>query len=150
MSPKRRIKTKIGELLLQKGVINKKQLDDALNLQHTKFRGKLLGQILIETGATSEIEIYSVLATQLGYPYINVNNYIINDEVLSLVPQQMAESLSILPLDRIDDVFIVAMVSPLEEDNIKKIEKLTGLKVKTFVTTVSEFKSAIIKNYGRK
>ncbi len=57
MSPKRRIKTKIGELLLQKGVIDKKQLEDALNLQHTKFRGKLLGQILIETGATNEIEI---------------------------------------------------------------------------------------------
>ncbi len=150
MSLKRRIKTKIGELLLQKGVIDKKQLEDALNLQHTNFRGKLLGQILVESGATTEIEIYSVLATQFGYPYIKVDSCAIDDVVLSLVPQKTAESLSLLPLDRIDDILTIAMVNPLDEESIKKIEKLTGLKVKTFVTTVSEFKSAIMKNYGRK
>ncbi len=148
MCPKRRIKTKIGELLLEKGAITRQQLEEALSLQWTKYKGKLLGQILVEQGYVNEEEIYSALATQLGYPYIKIANCLIGQEVLTLIPRKTVEHFNIMPIDRIGNILTVAMINPLEEAPLEEIERFTGLKVKIFVTTHSELKEALVKNYG--
>ena len=146
--PKRRLKTKLGELLLEKGVITKEQLEEALSLQRGRCKGKALGQILSESGFVGEEEIYGALAMQLGYPYIKIRNCSIDKEVLSLIPQDAAEKLSVLPIDKIGNILTVAMLNPLEEESLKDIEETLGLKIKIFVTTPSEFKKAITENYG--
>lgn len=148
MSGKRRIKTKLGELLLEKGAITQAQLEEALALQRTKFKGKFLGQVLSELGYCSEEDIYSALAMQLGYPYIKISNCVIDDGVLSLVPKEMAEKLNILPIDKIGSILTVAMLNPLEDGSLEAIAAKTGLKVKIFVTIPSELRRAMTENYG--
>ena len=119
-----------------------------MHLQRTKHRGKLLGQILIESGITSEEEIYSSLATQQGYPYIKISNYTIASEVLKLVPRKMAEKRNIMPLDKIGNILTVVMFNPLDRETSQKLAEITGLNVKTFVTTLAELKETIVQNYG--
>lgn len=149
MPAKKRIKVKIGELLLGKNAITNKQLEEALNLQRTTHKGKPLGQILVELGHVSEEEIYSILAIQLGYPYIKISNCKIDEEVLSLIPREIAENSNVLPIDRIGNILTVAMSNPLEPTAVlEEIEKSTGLKGKIFVTTSGELREAVLKNYG--
>lgn len=148
--PKIKIKTKIGELLLEKGIITLQQLEDALELQRTKYKGEMLGEVLLHQGFISEEDIYSTLATQLGHPYIKISNCLIIPEVLQLITRKQAEEYNILPIDRIGNVFTIAMVNPLEDAVLTEIEKNTGYKVKAFVATLSELKNAIIKNYSKK
>ena len=74
MAVARKIKAKIGELLIEKGTINREQLEEALTLQRATHKNKLLGQIFVEMGAASEEDIYSAVAAQFGYPYIKITN----------------------------------------------------------------------------
>jgi type IV pilus assembly protein PilB len=149
MSPRRKIKAELGELLIENKILRPEELEEALNLQHTeKYRGKRIGEILVELGYVKEEELYSALATQLGYPYIKISNCKIDSDVLNMVPKKMAENLNVMPIDKIGYILTLAMLNPLEEEAIEKIEKITGLKVKIFVTTLSELKEAQLVNYG--
>ncbi|PIQ89417.1 MAG: hypothetical protein COV72_03155 [Candidatus Omnitrophica bacterium CG11_big_fil_rev_8_21_14_0_20_42_13] len=148
MAVARKIKAKIGELLIEKGTINREQLEEALTLQRATHKNKLLGQIFVEMGAASEEDIYSAVAAQFGYPYIKITNYSIDQQVLNFIPKEKAQSLGVMPIDKIGNILTVAMVNPLEEKIVENLEKETGLSVKVFVSSFSELKEAVLKNYG--
>lgn len=150
MSPIRRVKTKIGELLLQKGLITSGQLQEALALQHGKEKGKPLGQILVELGYIGKEQLCIFLAVQGGYPYIDVNQCMIKPEVLSLVPAALVKKYQVLPIDKIQDVLTLAMVNPLDIVTIGQIQKLTNSTVKVFLTTPVELEEMILRYYSKK
>lgn len=144
-----RVKAKIGELLLKKGLIKQEQLQEALSLQASKDKGKPLGQILVELGYVDKEELFGFLAVQKGCPYININNYRIEPTVLSLIPEAMVRKYKVLPIDKIQDVFTIAMVNPLDIMAIDQIQKLTDTNVKVFLTTPLELKEAILRYYDK-
>ncbi len=150
MSPIRRVKTKIGELLLQKGLITQGQLQEALALQHGKEKGKPLGQILVELCSIGKEQLCIFLAVQGGYPYIDINQCIIKPEVLSLVPAALVKKYQVFPIDKIQDVLTLAMVNPLDIVTIDQIQKLTNSTVKVFLTTPVELEEMILRYYPKK
>jgi len=150
MSPVRIIKTKIGELLLQRSLITNEQLQEALSLQHSRLKGKPLGQILIESGFINKDDLYHVLAIQKGYPYINIKQCNIEPYVLSLIPEDMVKRYQVCPIDKIEEILTVAMVNPLDELALSDIKKFTKKNIKIFLTTFLELKEATLKYYGRK
>ena len=84
MSPIRKITSKpMGELLLERGKINKKQLNKALETQRDK--GGLIGEILVGLGYASEEDIAQALTAQYGFPFLPLENYDIDQEVLKLL-----------------------------------------------------------------
>ena len=149
MSPLRRTKTKIGELLLQKGLITSEQLQEALTLQHGQEKEKPLGQILIERGYISVDELFPVLAVQYGYPYISLKHCVIDTELLSLIHKTLIEKYKLLPVDKFQDILTVAMVNPLDKPTIEEIQKLTKSNVIVFLTTPLEFKEMFSRYYGQ-
>jgi type IV pilus assembly protein PilB len=155
MSPVRRTKKKIGELLLLKGLITREQLQQALLQQAILFKStqrqdKLLGQILIELGYVSEEEFSGILALQCGYPYIDIDQCKIEPAVLALIPENMAKKYGIFPIDKIQDIFTVAMVHPLDKLAIEQIKKFTKSDVRIFLTTSLELENMVLKYYGPK
>lgn len=150
MSPIRRVKTKIGELLLQKGLITSEQLQEALALQHGKEKGKPLGRILVELGYIGKEQLCIFLAVQGGYPYIDISQCMIKPEVLSLVPEAIVKKYQVLPIDKIQDVLTLAMVNPLDIATIDQIQKLTNSTVKVFLTTPVELEEMILRYYSKK
>ncbi len=150
MSPLRRTKIKIGELLLQGGVINPEQLQEALFLQQNQSKDKLLGQILIELGYVSKEQLWLILAIQSGYPYISLSSCIIETEVLSLIPKAWAEKYQAFPIDKIQDILTLAMVNPLDKLALEQIQKLTKYNVMVFLTTPLELTEMISRYYVRK
>ncbi len=149
MSPLRRTKVKIGQLLLEKGLITEEQLQHALSLQRKEGQDKKLGQIFLELGYVDKDELFLSLAIQCGYPYIDINHCLIEPEVLSLLPRAMAEKYQVLPIDKIQDILTVAMVNPLDKLAIAEIQKFTQCNVKVFLTTPLELKEIISKYYKK-
>lgn len=149
MSPIRRLKAKVGELLLQRGLITSEQLQQALSLQRHREKDKPLGQILIELGYIDRDELYTALAIQSGYPYINIEHCIIRPEVLLLIPETVVKKYQVFPIDKIQNVITVAMVNPLDETAINQIQKLTNTKVKVFLTTPIELREMISRYYSK-
>jgi type IV pilus assembly protein PilB len=149
MSGVKRVVTKqLGELLVERGVINEEQLSKALKVQ--KERGGLIGQVLVMLGYTKEEEIAQALTVQYGFPYLPLECYEINVEAMKLIPQNVAEQYNLIAIDRIGDLLTIAMSNPLNIQAVEDIEMLVKCKVQVFVSTMTDINNAMKKYYGKK
>ncbi len=148
MSPSKRVITKqLGELLIERGVITKEQLEKALATQ--KEEGGLIGQILVKLGFTTEEEIAQALTAQFGFPYLPLKNYEIGKEVIQLVPENVARQYCLIPVDRIGNALTIAMSNPLNVQAQEDIELITKCKVQVFVSTMTDITQAIDRCYEK-
>ena len=145
---KRVITKRIGEILLERGIITHAQLEKALTYQ--KEHGGLLGQILVELKFVAEEEIALALTAQYGFPYLPLANYEIDDGVTQLIPEQVARQYCLIPIDRVGNALTVAMVDPSNIQAIEDIEILTHCVVQTFVSTPSDIQRALERYYHHK
>ena len=149
MSMGRRIITKrIGEILMERGVINAKQLEEALSIQHEQ--GGLLGQILVKIGAVTEQEVALALTAQYGFPYLPLDSYEIDVEVVKSIPEHVSRQYCLIPIDKIGNAMTVAMSDPSNMQAIEDIEMLTNCVVQAFVSTPSDIQKTLDRYYGNK
>ena len=138
---------KIGDLLVEKGIISYGQLQEALKLQ--KKESGLLGTILVRLGHASEVEIAQVITVQYGLPYLPLSSYELDGEIIKLIPRDIAKKFCLIAVDRMGDTLTIAMANPLDPSAIEEIEKLTGLKIQVFISTMTDIVNAIEKYYGK-
>lgn len=140
-------KRRIGELLLEAGIITRQQLEEALQIQ--KKTGKKIGEVLIEKGYVTEDEILEVLEFQLGIPHVKLEQYNIDPEVMNLVSESIARRHTLLPIQLKDDKLIVAMADPLNIFAIEDVSIYSGKNVQPVIAKSSDIKRAIEKYYGK-
>jgi hypothetical protein len=138
-------KVLLGEILIQRKRITREQLEGALQIQ--KQKGGFIGEILVDLGALDERDIVVALVIQCGLPYIAVNKYAIDPQIVRLIPQEVAQKEKVIALDRIGEILSVVMVNPLTDDKKNYLETLTKCRVATFISTKSEVEEAIARNY---
>ncbi|MHB8154971.1 MAG: GspE/PulE/PilB domain-containing protein [Candidatus Omnitrophota bacterium] len=145
----RRINNKpLGDLLLDRGIINQSQLDQGLDLQRVK--GGLIGEILVELGFVKEDDIAQALTAQYGFPYLPLGNYDVDLDITSIIPGRVARQYLLVPIDKIGNNLTLAMSNHLNIQAIEDVELLSGCSVQTFVSTSSDIKRAIEKYYKDK
>lgn len=142
------INKQLGELLVERGIINQRQLDKALAVQQEK--GGLIGEILVELGFAKEEDIAQSLTAQYGFPYLPLSNYDINAEITGIIPGRVARQYLLIPIDKIANNLTIAMSNPLNIQAVEDVELLSGCSVQTFVSTSSDIKRAIEKYYKDK
>jgi len=148
MPIRRIINKQLGELLIERGIITKVQLDKALLIQREK--GGLIGEILVALGFTREEDIAQALTAQYGFPYLPLSNYDINPDVVSIIPSRVARQYLLIPIDKIGNTITIAMSNPLNIQAVEDVELLSGCSIQTFVSTSSDIKKAIEKYYKGK
>ena len=142
---KRIITKRIGEVLLERGVITAKELEKAV--AHQKEHGGLMGQVLIQLGAVTEEEIALALTAQYGFPYLPLDNYEIDGGLTALIPEETARQYCLIPVDRIGNALTLAMADPSNLQAVEAVELMTKCVVQTFVSTPSDILKAIEKHY---
>ncbi|TRZ96368.1 hypothetical protein D4R78_00030 [bacterium] len=145
---RRIINKQLGDLLIERNILNQRQLDKALAVQ--KEKGGLIGEILVELGFAKEEDIAQALTAQFGFPYLPLSNYDINPEIINIVPGRVAQQYLLVPIDKIGNNLSLAMSNPLNVQAIEDIELLSGCSIQTFVSTSSDIKKAIEKYYKDK
>ncbi len=138
-------KVLLGEILIQRKKITREQLDAALQTQ--KQKGGFIGEILVGFGLLDERDIVVALVVQCGLPYIAVNKYAIDRQIVNLIPKEVAQKEGVIALDRIGEILSVVMVNPLTEEKKNYLETLTQCRIATFISTKSEIEEAIARNY---
>ncbi len=145
-----RQKKRIGDLLVDAGVITQEKLEAALELQ--KERKQKLGILLIEEGYVTEQQIAYTLHTQMGYDIVELGKYNISTDILKLVPDvALLKRANAIPFefDPFDSQYLrVAMSDPLDIFAIDDIQMVTGMQVSPVIATQSDIMSAIDKYYG--
>lgn len=136
----------LGELLVERHVINQEQLEKALHLQQRGNR--FLGQILIGMGWGSEQEIYNALAEVLGVSFVRVNDVSIKQEIVRLVPELLAVTRDILPFDIQNKTLYLAMANPRDIDAIRIVEFITSRHVKPLIAPPSQLQNTIKALYN--
>src|SRR6266849_2217794 len=132
---------RLGELLLDGGVIGETQLTEALEEQ--KRTGKRLAQIFIERGLMAKGEAGRWLALQQGYEYVNLTSEPIDVNIAQLLPEPFVRRLMALPIRQEGKDLIVAMADPSDILAIDEVARATGLRVQTVFTTETDLEWAI-------
>ena len=120
---------RIGELLLEKKLIDQATLDKAIELQNKT--GEQLGQILISMGAVVEEDLLTALSEQLEVPYINLLFYNIDPALVSLLPEIHARQYNAIALEAVGDSILIGMVDPVDINAVDAIAKIVKKSIKT-------------------
>ena len=139
------INKQLGEILVERGLITRPQLEQALKVQ--KEQNILFGEALIDLKYTTEEIIVQALTAQYGFPYLPLANYEIAPEVLSVVPLNLCKQHCLIPIDKIGKSLTLAMANPLNLVALEDVELVTNCMVQAFVSTATDIKSAIKRYY---
>jgi len=137
---------KLGDMLLQAGLITKDQLDKALAEQKTT--GDKLGACLIKMKFITEEATTDFLGKQFKVPTINLSNTQIDPLVLKLIPADVAQKCQVIPVARVGRTLQVAMSNPADVFTLENIQFLTGMEVKPLVCADTAIARAMEKLYA--
>ena len=84
-----KIRKKLGEILIEDGLLTRAQLEEAL--VHQREEGGLIGQVLIDMNLVDEAHLVSALGKQFQIPYIPLKNYAVNPDVTDLLKAELCE-----------------------------------------------------------
>lgn len=142
---------RLGEFLIQEGLITVNQLEKAISVQRQE--GGRLGEILIKLEMVKEDQVVAALGKQLNMPYFSLGTGMLKpamDQGLEhLIPQDFAFKNCVLPLSRMLRSLTVAMSDPLDLLLIDSLRKLTGSEINPVIATRSDIMKAIEEFYGK-
>jgi len=136
---------KLGDLLIETGLVPGNRLAEALHLQ--KESGKRLGQILIEKGWISEEEMAFALAMQLKIPFIDLTSFELDGKVIECIPEEVSRKFICIPVSLRDSILDVAMADPLDLNMIKDLQFITGFNIQPAISTPSQILETLQKHY---
>ncbi len=139
------VNKQLGEILLERGIIKRDQLNEALKVQ--KEKGLLLGEALVALKYATEEDIVQALACQYGFPFLPLSHYEISAEVLATVPANVCAQHCLVPIDKIGKSLTISMANPLNTIALEDVEMITGCAVQTFVSTATDIKTAVKRYY---
>jgi len=137
---------RIGELLVEAGVLSQQQLEQALFAQRKD--GRRLGQLLIELGLVGETKLTQTLSRQLSVPWVSLYHVDFSRNLLNLVPRGVAEKYSLVPIfvRRVrhhGETLYVAMDDPTREDALEEVMRASSMPAKPMIACPSDIRAAI-------
>jgi len=144
-----RRKVRIGDILINEGILSPEQLDEALALQ--KEKKKRLGEILVEEGFISDETMANALCHQLGYARADLQNGRVPDDLLSMFEPDILKKYSAIPYmydDRNVNVILMAMSDPMDMLAIDDLSMICNRMIQPVVATPQEIMLAIDKYFG--
>jgi hypothetical protein len=143
-------KKRLGELLIERGAIDDRQLTSALTYQ--KERGGRIGQALVTKGYLTEEQLVTALGEELGMPVIDIPNQV-DPVALKLLKASFCETHDAFPL-HVDSppgggrrTLTLVLADPLDLPLLEEVEFTTGCRVQPALATTSQIRLAILRHY---
>jgi CheY-like chemotaxis protein len=136
----------LGDILVEADIISNKTLERALVRQ--KSEKKRLGTVLEEMGVITEEELVDALSKQFNFKVIkNFIGHTYSQELLDLLPSDMAMKKLVFPLKQKDGMLAVAITDPFDLETMETLSRITGLQVVPVLATRKEILEAISVHY---
>ena len=139
---------RLGGILLKNGFVREADLAKAMEIQQQQSR-RPLGDILLELRLVSEENLGEALSQQLDIPFVQLNNYLIDPAVTSVLPEELARRLEVVPLFLVENSLTLAMTDPANLEVIDQVRFKTGCQVNPVISTPSDILNTINQLYGR-
>lgn len=146
------IRLKLGDVLVEQGIITREQLSRALEIQ--KQTGEVLGEILIKNGFATEAQLTKALSRQFGLPFASRGNGLLivsdPDVVRQLVPHDFSQEHTLVPLFVRDDTMGVAVADPMDVITMDNVRDITGKNLMIYIAMKTEIQGLIEELYAGK
>lgn len=143
---------RLGEILINEGIITQEQLEKAIKAQQKE--GGRIGENLLKLGLITEQDVVVALGKQLKIPYVTTGSELLNpatDRGLDiLIPKDYALKNLIVPLSKNLNSLTCAIYDPLDVILIDNIRKMTNCEVNLVVATKSDIEKTIENFYGKR
>jgi type IV pilus assembly protein PilB len=137
---------KLGEILIERGLLTHQQLDEALKEQAVSHNK--IGEILVRKGWVTHDDIKKALATQSGIATFDLSGYIIDPEIVKILPEDFARKYKIMPVFVIENNLTVAMVDPSNIFIMDEIQRMTKMKVEPVMAEDLDIRKCQDQYYG--
>lgn len=146
-----RNKIRLGDLLIQQGLITEQQLETALEEQ--KARKTKLGETLLALGYLSTTQFSHVLSEQLGIESIDLRKIGLEDAALKLVSEELMKKYELVPfgIDEQDaNVLKIAMSDPMNLMAVDDVSMITNMEVQPFFAPSYQIAQQLDRMFGKK
>ncbi len=141
-----RARKKLGEILVEGGLLTQKQLEEALPFQ--KKSSLKLGQFLVREGIVSESQIVDLVSNQLRLERYRPDKYTIDVDLANLLPADIAHKYQAAPLQKSGLLLTIAMMDPLDINGLDAIEVYTNCEVEAIICTEQHLNQLLNSLYG--
>lgn len=137
-------------MLLAAGKITESVLEEAIRLQ--KESDKRLGELLVEMGHISELELTQILSNQLSVAWVSLDHVDFTEDILRLVPEEVAREFTLIPVhtrigEKGEEILYVAMDDPTNVKAMERVSELSNMHVRPMIAPPSEIRRAIDTYY---
>ena len=141
-----RTEEQIGRLLVEGGFIVQENLDDGIRTVRTD--GITLRDALVSKGYIAEETYSTFLSIQTRVPLVNLQQVVVSEDAVRLVPEDVARHYNVLPLMVEGDALRVAMDDPQDIDAINTLTTVTGYRIRARLPTHGSVKSLLGQYYS--
>jgi type IV pilus assembly protein PilB len=136
---------RIGDILIKEQVISELELKDALSKQEPNER---LGETLVRLEICTEMQILKALEDSTGVQRVSLQNFTIDEHVLSLIDEAFCRRNILIPLRLDGNKLMFATHDPLDFAVFEEMRMVTGYRPKAFSATKNDILNQIEKYYG--
>ncbi|MFH0807152.1 MAG: type IV-A pilus assembly ATPase PilB [Elusimicrobiota bacterium] len=137
---------KLGEMLVNLGILTPEQHKEALDIQ--KQSGGKLGYILVQLGYVTEEVLLAFLGKQAGMQFISLFEFgEISEEALESVPESIIRHQTLIPIEKKGKILTIAMADPFNIFAIDDLKVMTGYDIQVVISSEKEIKDSIEKYY---
>jgi type II secretory ATPase GspE/PulE/Tfp pilus assembly ATPase PilB-like protein len=136
---------RIGDLLIEKGLLSQKQLNIALIQQ--RVTGAILGDSLISLGFITARDFAETIAGQFGLEYLDLRSFPISEDVLKLIPKEAAHKGDFIPLEIINGVLSIGVTNPSNIMAVDTVHQLTGKPPKVYLVDLDAYGNTLESAY---
>ena len=137
------VPAQLGEMLVERGLLTARQIQQALEYQAQKGHKKLLGEVLVELNFVTDEQVLESLAEGYEIPFLTHTSRVADPKVVELLPEDFVEQHKVLPLFLVRGVLTVAVSEPANLYLIEEIERLTGHTVQIVAATSAEIMASL-------
>ncbi|MCL0096562.1 GspE/PulE family protein [Thermodesulfovibrionales bacterium] len=135
----------LGKVLMEKKIINREQLNEALNIQARNKEP--LGQILVKLEYCQEEDIAHVVSEVYKLPYVELEDIEIDPVVIQSIPANLASRNNVVPIKIEGNTLYLACTQPLTSQVISNLQRLTNKKIAFYIGVDSAISSLLKKHY---
>ena len=139
-------KKRLGEILVEGGLLTTEQLEQALPFQ--KKSGLKLGQFLVREGIVSESQIVDIISEQLDLNKYSADEYSPDQDLSNVIPAEIAFKYQAVPLLKSGLLLTVAMTDPMDINILDALEVFTNNEVEAVICTEQDLNQLLSSLYG--
>src|SRR5213075_1282566 len=129
---------KLGEILVEWGIINAKEQQKAVD--HAKAKNMRMGEALQDLKLASESNVYKALATQHNMEFIDLDKSAVAPNAVTLVPDELMKKHLILPLSQENGKLKIAICDPLDLETLDILRFRLNKEIRTVLAPKSRIK----------